>query len=519
MNTKIISKNEKIIFIFLALIFSAYLFLYQKFHIPYTYGDAAFLLEILDSLSKKNETTSFILSQNHAASHLASINLRDYCRAGISASDFGQVPYNWLFNLHAYLILFLIAPLSKITGSLNILAFLMTLSFSLIPFIVYFVIRKYGYSVFLALISTSIIIFHPAWFISSVGQAYIDRVFLPLSFIYVLSLHLPSFSNRLTSGQKNAFLIFALLVGMLAGMVSERYMFVIGVYTLFYSFFYVEKFKIKILFLIYSLFLFLCAYIYLSKFGGSIDNVTRLSNIPLWADLKNNFNIPGVGQYLIFNFLLLIPCIFLNPRIAIPLIPLIAINCLMTVGGAEKNGWGTHYHSHYFGFLASSFVIAVVAPSNKYFLKNRFQAKTLLLVFTFFLIFSFLNYFYKGQGIGPILYDFSKASEKSGARSEARIFDELSVSIPEGSIVSSAEWGMPALYLSGKKINYYPVGVGTADYILIGAEGNSPNLRIFGGFRRNNDLLQADECMTKIINKHYVKISNIGTRTLLKRIN
>ena len=73
---------------------------------PYTYGDTAFLIEVVDRLSRNFESTSYILSQSASVIALANSELISFCQKGLHAETYTQVPYNWLTSLHAYLILY-----------------------------------------------------------------------------------------------------------------------------------------------------------------------------------------------------------------------------------------------------------------------------------------------------------------------------------------------------------------------------------------------------------------------------
>jgi hypothetical protein len=193
----------------------------------------------------------------------------------------------------------------------------------------------------------------------------------------------------------------------------------------------------------------------------------------------------------------------------------------MTIGGAEKNGWATHYHSHYFGFLLAAYSIALANSTRKFnniisaFLKK--SMKPLMLCFTLFILISF-EYYYKNMGIYLSLWDYYyRPVSLSASRTHKNMFDQLTSLVPAGTTVTATEWGMAAWYLRGNKVNIFPIGVGINNYIMVQAEGEMPNIKLFSAVRYKADALQANDCFSSIIAQDYEKLSQQGSWVLFRK--
>lgn len=508
------------ILIYSVVIFAfVFLSFYYKEMMPYKQGDTAFLVEVLSNISNGSRAISQILTQNDIEIKLARANLDIYCdQANIATKQFFD-PYNVL-TLHAYTILFLVAPITHLIGALNTLSVLTALSFISVPLIAYIYLRRHKASILIVLLATLVCISHPAWQISGIGQFYVDRLFIPFALLYTLLLE-----NYLTAkqggGNSLMLLMITIFAGFMGGLTSERNMLVVGLFTASYMLISRTQWRKKIFLAAFSLTCFTYVLLYMHFLGGTPDNTQvqgALINLPT---IVRAVTRAGVGEYLLFNLtLLVLPAIFV-PRIFFSVLPLILINCLITVGGAEKNGWATHYHCHYYGFLIASFLIAVAKINDSFHEKlsgfiNKFLSPILGCIILLFWIAT--EHFYGGQGVFLSLWDYYGRPEVlSASRTEKSMFDKIAAKVPPGVTVTTTEWGMTVWYLRGNTVNVFPVGVGLNDYVMVQVEGKMPNLNILSAVRYKPDAKLANACISSVIIKEYKEVLRQGTWALFKK--
>jgi hypothetical protein len=194
---------------------------------------------------------------------------------------------------------------------------------------------------------------------------------------------------------------------------------------------------------------------------------------------------------------------------------------MITMGGAEKNVWITHYHSHYFGFLTAAFLIGI---SNSKVAFGGIQATTIpkillpALACIAISISITVPYFYKGQSVYSSLWDyFGRAKAVSSARAQRVQFEALARFVPTGTAITTPEWGMAAWYLRGNKVNFFPLGIGANEYIMAQAEGEMPNIKLLTAFRYGTDSALANECIAHEITANYKELTRLGNWVLFKK--
>lgn len=522
MNLNKIKKTEALIMSLLTTLLFSLLYLYYKATMPYTYGDSAFLIESVVNLSDSGITTSRLLAQNAATQKLGFGALDIYCRKGLQATQFAPDPYNWLTSLHAYLILYLIVPFARVIGALNALSVFTALTFSSIPLVAYVYLRKIGSSIAASTLAAAICIIHPAWQISSVGQFYVDRFFIPLAMLYVISLYQYFKFELKFDSQPKTLIIWVILLGLLGGFTSERNMLTVVIFSLGYACIAQASYRKKFIIIGFSFICLLYLYIYIRFFHGTADNArveSGIFNIQAWVQA---LKIPGLSEYLLFNMALLVLPAIITPRLFLAVLPIVAINCIVTIGGAEKNGWATHYHSHYFGFIVASFLVAIGEVNDK--TRNRaeiFFQKFLvffLASITMSLTLSYKHY-YDNQSVFRALWDYhAKAKKESNTRAQIEIFEKLVKNVPVGASVTATEWAMAAWYLRGNTATIFPIGIGLSDYIMVQAEGGGQNIKLLSAVRYGAaDTIMANACHLPTILEDYKEVSRVGTWVLLKK--
>jgi hypothetical protein len=515
-----ISGLEKACVYLLALLLFALLFGYYKTIKPYTQGDTAFLIEAITKLADNANATSSMLAQNSAEIKLGRIELEIYCQQGLAAEQFTTDPYG-VFSLHAYTFLYLIAPIAKVLGALNTISAFTAMAFTFIPCIAYLYLRKSGLSSAISILVAAISIIHPAWLISSDGQFYVDRLFIPFSLLYTILLHQYLTFDKNSDIRSSFLLLPIFLIGLLGGGTSERNMLVIGIFSLVYALTARTVKQRKFFIVGFSGVCIIYVIIYLHFWEGTPDIARAQQRLFRLTALIKAITKTGIGEYLLFNLSLLILPALIVPRLCMSVIPIVALNSFITVGGAEKNGWLTHYHSHYYGFIIAAFLVSIVTANDKF--KNGLSFNFHKLIFPGILIVVILftgsiQHLYKGMGIYLSLWDYyARPKTKSSLRYQKYMFDTLSNNVPVGETVTATEWGMAAWYLRGNAVNIFPIGVGINNYIMVQAKGSVPNIKLLSAVRFKADVNLANECFVPIISEYYKEVAREGTWVLFKK--
>jgi hypothetical protein len=317
-------------------------------------------------------------------------------------------------------------------------------------------------------------------------------------------------------------LFWVLLIGVFGGLTTERSMLVIGIFSFAYALAAgAINNKKRIYIILFSILCILYVYIYMHYFSGTEDNARVSASLLHLSGLIDAVQRPGIGEYLLFNLALLVVPAVIAPRIFIAVLPIVAINCFVTVGGAEKNGWSTHYHGHYYGFLIGAFLVAVASINDEVRGRSLITIRRFLPPFMagILLLFSVtIARYYEGQGIHLSLWDYyGHPANMSSSLAQKTMFDKLADTVPAGATVTGTEWGMAAWYLRGHTANIFPMGVGVNDYIMVQVLGEMPDIKLLSAVRYRADAALANQCYVPVLLQKYNEIAHEGTWALFEK--
>ena len=334
------------IFIFFSIYFS------YKNQFYFHNGDSAFLVDLINNIGATNIFNSSIYNSFYYFAPYLSANSESYCTLNLHDTNF--VP-NMLKYGHAYLIAFPISLFTKIgIEALSVSAFVFTLNYFLVFLFIFFFLKKKTNLIIAGIFTFALIIWQP---VSSgiVGQLYFDRLFiLPMTLIIFFYYNLD---------KSKFYFYFIIALSLLNLLIHERAALMTGFFLVSYSLLNFNSrlfFNKKIFFLlILGFLLILYYYIYsryfqVSYYQSSIELKTLLHNLykifldATYANLSKNL------------FFVVVPLLLLSySNFRLFLISIIAVipNFIVTVGGAEKTSFGTHYHSYYIPFLIASATI------------------------------------------------------------------------------------------------------------------------------------------------------------------
>ena len=482
-------------------------------NIPSHHLDTVFLLEAIESTAATGIPITMTGPGFATLLPLLTKTAAEVCAADLRPTmpDGGNI-----ILAHAYFVVYLIGLIAKILPADITISLLHSFAFALVPFLSYWILRNMGLPLVPAAVFASSIIFHPAFSFSLTGQFYFDRFFVPLGLLY---FHL--ILNVLTRPARKNWKFstgITLLVGILASSVHERAAIMVisitGAVVLLY-WHRVQDWKVMLCSCIFSLILFLgliyyINFIYIDSGVGTLTGLISSASNFLRA-LDDPAQSTKLREFLYVNFFAFGIFLVFDWRLALISFVALAPNVLGTIGGAEKTGWATHYHSFYFPVLLYAVLIGFC---NFWFKLKVGLSKVCLLGFVVFGMMPLLAYSsatYAGQSgalarmAGFYFHDIN--SEKMKGVMELRDL------IPEKSKVSTPEWAMPSLY-NGRRLYLFPLGIDSADYVVMArvqeARAEQP-YRAFFSYVGDQNSIAVDQCILK-------RMSALGFDTVNPRI-
>jgi len=437
-------------------------------------GDSALYSQLFNNIIKTGHSESEIASNTlyYLFPNKAAMSLDEIMKLDLNTPPSDKLLDNY-FTFHFYPFLYLFTPLKFIDTDILYPAAIV-LSFILLILIGYFYLRKKGISVITAMLFVLLIISHPAFSISIQGQLYPDRLFLGLALLFAFLCQSPL---------KNKFIF--VLVALLCWLVSERAGIIIGIFAILQSILYYKKGDRQTKFKLFIGIMLLLSSCIVMK---AIINNAYYSNylITSFSAYASYLKTPGVMEkisiFFFFSSIFLALSIFEWRATIIALVMLLP-NLLGNIGGAEKTGWLTHYHTYYFPFLVWAAAVGLIKLSGKTkkWIVNVLLCLLIILICTknpYTPGFSFNNF--KDNIVMKSISETRTYFFEGNAKKMMALKKEFQNSIPSGSKVSAVESAWYPFYKTAY-ISYYPVGIKEADYVVIMAQKVNEGYK-YGGF-------------------------------------
>jgi hypothetical protein len=493
--------------------------------------DTAILLDVVKNTAYKGLPLSDHVATVVKLFPLLKISIEEYCALNLNALPFTE-PQNILRG-HATLIVYPMSAISILVGTEWTTSIFSSLTFISIPFFSYLFLRSQKVSIIFCVLFLVLVCSHPAWRISLVGAFYFDRFFMLWGLAYTFMLYKPFIIGLPLKPKEMVYISSFFFCGLLT---HERGALLLTLFTMLNMAFYFKTPKINIKFFTFiSLFGLLYLYIY-SKYQINLDNIEVEEKLFNFSKTLENIRQLGVYKLFYFNFILLFFAVVFEWKGAFIAAVMVLPNFLISIGGAEKDGWGTHYHSQYFPFLVYASAVGFIGFNKSnfniylemHFKKIIFLIKILLLnlliIATLFQL-PYSNDIKWGtrngfEGIIAWLYDlYIIPDSESGYRYQVNRTSELIKQIPENASVSvSIPFDFWRLVKKNNEISLYPFGIGHSEYLLLSYEEDKKGNIIFGAFRVLSDGLVAQRCNTeKIWAAGYREIFRKDHMMVLKR--
>jgi hypothetical protein len=453
----------------------------------------------------------------------------DICKSALPAPTPASVD---AFGRHAYLFLYALAPFRLIASSQVVVAAANAITFAGVPVAVYLFLRRQAVGLWFALAFCGLVLAYPGWSQAPFGQYYVDRFFVLIGLVFLL-LVLERLELASLWGDRRSLVAICVLGG-LGITVNERASLIVG--ALSAGLVVLHWRRVRQAGLLYPLIALgavglLWSWIYVRFVTNVPDYGSFFSSIQSFTTSMDNPTFArGVYKLLIVNAPLLLLCAAAGWRLGLLAFATLVPNIVGSVGGAEKTGWTTHYHSTYVPVL-----IAIGALGFVHLLRARREvawaatgavvvAGVALLFLDPFTINPLIR-FDRGVADGNALvlaagYDVD-VGQGPLLRQIAAANQQLGGAVPKGATVTTIEAAMPALY-EGRTIQFFPLAIDSADYAVLPYVGTAGGPAYTGvvSYLGQDATDQINECMRNRLAADGYNVSSpqlIGAYAVLKR--
>lgn len=420
-------------------------------------ADAAIFGQVIENIYQGHGAISsvFASTQNFIDRRYANIPPAELLSRELIAPDTYD---RSMIKFHAYWLLYAIAPWQFFFDSSLLLAMIHLLSYaSLLCGVLLVVIRKTE-TLASGLLIAGIVLISPVFSGGIVGQFYPDRLFVGLGFLLCCLVY----------SRVNIWLI--LLVAIFVALINERAALIGGVMMAVLPFchrnraiYLREVVPVAAIGLALILYSALIGKLWLANIY--YGNYLPSSFFQLYARFSDGIFLNNTINFLIANSVFLLLSLG-NYRLAILAVMIMLPNLIGNVGGAEKVGWVTHYHSYYFPVLVFAAAVGFAEINKKLVSRNRFGLAVLMLISSF-VIFSREVAANRLPSINYLASSYSSFSHMvRGLPTGYDIKNQAISLMPAGSFVMADELGM-ALLATHANVTLFPVSAKESDYIFI----------------------------------------------------
>jgi hypothetical protein len=460
---------EKTVLIALLFVLVVHLTIYNSVRYYSLGTDSAGYVDLIRVVAKNGTMVSSIFSSFYSVIPLLTASPDAFC----SSELVNLYPASNFLQWHPYFIAYVLALPVKYFGvtALKVAAVINAINLSCSLALIYWFLRRKGLVVWECLSFIFAVSVSQYWVGTIVGQYYFDRLFILPGLVLVLLCY-----DKWDVSYRAWLVIF--FVAMLSSiLISERGALYASVLTLGYWVLSKEKrFDSKgVAVLLFSAASLVYLVVYMKFFQNSL-----YYNGLGWNAAKNNLSMSLISGGALFIptmkwigiVLPMVILAFVNWRYGLLAIAALIPNLLVSVGGAEKTGFATHYHAGYIPFLVGFAAIGYATLLNKARAENlsgiswiKKYGKSLLISVAVILSTLATSQFGELRQVYGTIARVNPALEAMvKKRNDFTVFFG---SIPAGESVSSPEWTMPALESLGiTKVDYMPVGIGSSHYVI-----------------------------------------------------
>jgi hypothetical protein len=464
------------------------------------FGDTAQLYLILEHLHQGlgayNPVQPSVIDFQ-ITSNLGNMTPAEICAADLNAHPYIASQFNH-FKFHSYFILYPLSFILNIFSSEYTIHWVNFFAFTSFIFIIFYILRESKVNTLYSFLIIFLVSLHPCWSWAIQGQPYVDRWYLPFGILIFYFIQ-----------KQKSILTPAYVFILLSSLLVEKVLIYNSLFIFIYSIlFYQNKnifiSRITIGFISFASFYLLVNYYIVNGYYSSAVPTSLgavVSNLS-WPGALN-----GVASLLIVNLPFLLPALIFRPKLFLIAGALLVPNLVGNIGGAEKVGFMTHYHTLYFPFVTYAFICSAATAFHKF---NKSSGKILILGYI-----TLASYFYSHLSFQPnnaialsrgfnlvYLSDFYK--DFVMVKKQYNEKEIIKASLPANAMVSSVEQGMPFAY-QNLDLHIYPLNLDKADFLVLHYKLDKSKYSYSGYFgylgqEHNN---QVDACLETRLEKSF----------------
>ena len=426
------------------------------------FGDTAQLYLILEHLHQGigayNPVQPSVIDFQ-MTSNLGNMAPVDICAADLNAHPYLNSQYNH-FKFHSYFILYPISFLLSIFSTEYTINWINFFAFTSFIFIIFYILQENKVNKIYSILIVFLVSLHPCWSWAIQGQPYVDRWYLPFGILIFYFIQ-----------KQKTVLSPAYLLIILSSLLVEKVLIYNALFISIYSIlFYKDKniFLSRIFIGLISLILF---YILVHYY---IVNGYYSSAIPTsFGALISNLSYPGALNgaisLIVVNLPFLLPALFFRPKLFLIAVALLVPNLIGNIGGAEKIGFMTHYHTLYFPFVTYAFICSAATIYQKY---NKLGKRILILGYITLSSYLYSHVNFKSDNTITIVRNFNLVylsdfyNDFVIKRKQYNEKEIIQASIPPNAMISSVEQGMVFAY-KNIDLHIYPLNLEKADFLVL----------------------------------------------------
>lgn len=506
--TRIINRGIELSFslIFCYLFFCFY-FYFTKAAFPWHDIDSAGMVQLLQNVAKGNGLVSSIFSSIYDLLPLLPTNVADFEKSMFSSAHSETSFFQW----HAYLIAYPLAVFIIMGADATIVAIsavIASMTFCAVA-PAYWVAKKNDNTLLGILFLICAFNWVP-WNNALFGQLYFDRLFLGTQTLLILT----SFTLLMNPNSHRAISGLMWLSAIAGCLISERTSLMVGCYFTGLIIIYwrplvknrVQLFQFGMLAVIPLIWVLSYTNLYHdSPYAATTSLTVIFHNITNFLDPSSKYFTDSITL-----FLTVLPFCFLamfNLRFGLICILTVIPNFLISVGGAEKIAFTTHYHMMYVPFLIAGAAIGL-SSINKWIKRDgRSKSKKSIVVMVLLFVGAWNLFLSNKSWSGGQV--FEAANPFATVSTQTKNLDEIAVTLKDldaaGALnISAHSSAMPALVnLENTVFFAFPVGIYDVDYLLVQYIAKGSDYRLVIDNYQPNALEGKTQFIEKIIEKDF----------------
>ena len=436
-------------------------------------------------------------------------------------------PWNVL-TFHAYLIDYPLAGLTFFMPVEVAIPVAHGLAFLSLLLITYFILRGFRVSIVGSICFVSLVAAHPIWSMGLPANYYPDRFFLPFALIYMWQLHI-MITGSLSWTRRQRLVLVAM--GIMAAIATERAAITLGVVTLICLILYwpqIGTLRRRLEIAGYGITPLLAFAIYRKFQVNLYMEVLPLTPSSLWKAALVSVQSAHTWKFVTVNIGLFGIFALANWRLALVAGAAMGPNLLISIGGAEKTAFYSHYHDIYFPFLVYATAYGYVRVLG--WLKSwQSHGAVYAAVVSATAILIFIDAYTPAirfdpsrfdDRIVPKLWTFYWHRHFLEPSPQLKLLRDVEKEVPEGVTVTTVEGFMPILR-PNRTLHYYPIDIDSADYAVIVIDKDRDGKSYFSGaVSYQNQSEELNKCLTERLREAGYNVDNpkiIGHAAILRR--